>query len=127
MPASERTVSDLLHAIAGNLQEIVRSEVRLAKTELREEVSKAKSAGALLGLGLLSGAFAVLFLLLAAFVALTRVMPDWTAALVLAAGLAMMAGMMLSAGRRRLRTVNAATKTLNSLEENIPWAGQQIR
>ena len=45
MPANERSFADVFQDIVRNIQEIVRSEVRLAKTEIRDEAAKAKSAG----------------------------------------------------------------------------------
>jgi hypothetical protein len=40
MAAGDRSLSDVLQDIIRNVQEIVRSEVRLAKTEIREEAAK---------------------------------------------------------------------------------------
>jgi uncharacterized membrane protein YqjE len=127
MSSADQSISDLLHDIAVNLQDIVRSEIGLAKTELREEFTKAKAASVMTGLGALSGIFFILFLLLTAFLALTRVMPDWAAALAVAAGLAIIAAILLSAGSKRFKTVKAMPKTVNSLEGNIPWAAQQSK
>jgi hypothetical protein len=52
------------------------------KTEIGEEVAKAKGAGILLGMGAFCGFFAVLFALLAAMLGLRNVMPEWAAALI---------------------------------------------
>ena len=60
MAPTDRSVSDVLQDIIRNIQDIVRSEVRLAKTEVREEVSKARDAGVLFGLGALSATFSAL-------------------------------------------------------------------
>ena len=38
--AEERSVSDVLQDILRNVQDMVRSEIRLAKVEIREEVSE---------------------------------------------------------------------------------------
>ena len=43
MAAADRSFSDVLQDIIGNVQEMVRSEVRLAKTEIREQVVTSKS------------------------------------------------------------------------------------
>ena len=45
MAAEDRSFSDVVQDILRNVQEIVRSEVRLAKTEIREEAVKAKILG----------------------------------------------------------------------------------
>ena len=65
MATSNRSFSDVLQELVSNFQEIVRSEVRLAKLEIRDEAVKAKAAGVLLGAGVLCGLFATFFLLLA--------------------------------------------------------------
>jgi uncharacterized membrane protein YqjE len=44
MAGGDRSLSDVLQDILRNVQEMVRSEVRLAKTEIREEAVKAKSS-----------------------------------------------------------------------------------
>jgi uncharacterized membrane protein YqjE len=128
MPSSDRSISDVLQDIVRNIQDIVRSEVRLAKTEVREEVTKAKSAGLLLGLGALSGVYSFFFLLLMIVYALSKVVPNWAAALMVAVALAISAGAMLSAGQKRLEQVHPTPdKTLDSLKENVEWAKQQTK
>ena len=80
MGANGRTVSNVLQDIVGNVQEIVRSEVRLAKTEFREEAIKAKSSGVFFGAGALTGIYALGFLLLGVVYALSTVIPNWATA-----------------------------------------------
>jgi uncharacterized membrane protein YqjE len=104
----ERSFSSVLRDIVQNVQEIVRSEIRLASTEIREEVIKKKIAGLLLLMGVLSGIFAVLFTLLGLVFALSRVVPDWAAAIIVAASMGVGAFAMTSAGRKRLREVHSA-------------------
>jgi Putative Actinobacterial Holin-X, holin superfamily III len=52
MPQTQRSVPEVLQDIVGNPQEIVRSEFRLAKTELKEEAAKAARPAATFGGGL---------------------------------------------------------------------------
>ena len=51
MATLDRSFADVLQDIVGNMQEIVRSEVRLAKAELSDEARKAKPAGLWMGIG----------------------------------------------------------------------------
>jgi hypothetical protein len=74
---ADRTISTVLHDIVGNIQDIIRSEVRLAKTEVAEELGKARSAGMLVGVGALMLTFSSLFVLLACVYALSAVVPAW--------------------------------------------------
>ena len=106
MPAEDRSFSDVFQDILHNVQEIVRSEVRLAKTEIGEEAIKAKSSAILLGGGALTAIFAVLFLLLTLVYALALVMPSWAAALIVGAALAIVAALMLTAGLRRFKQIH---------------------
>lgn len=124
MATAERSISTVLYDIVGNVQEIIRSEMRLARTEFTEELGKLRSAGVLLGLGVLLATFSVLFLLVAIIYALSLVIPAWAAALVVAVAVAALAGILVGAGIRRLKAVRAAPKTTASLKENVEWAKQ---
>jgi len=128
MPTGERSFAEVFQDIVRNLQEIIRSEVRLAKTEVREEIGKARTAGVLVGGGAVSGIFATFFVLLTIVYALTRVMPDWAAALVVAVLLAVVAGVTLMAGLKRFKQVHPTPeRTIESVKENVEWAKQQTK
>jgi uncharacterized membrane protein YqjE len=128
MATIDRSVSDVLQDIIRNIQDIVRSEVRLAKTEVREEVSKARDASVLIGVGALSGTFSAFFVLFSIVYALSRVVPDWAAALIVGVVLAIAAGILLSKGAARFKHVHPAPeKTIESLKENVEWAKQHAK
>jgi uncharacterized membrane protein YqjE len=124
MASVDRPISVVLQDIVGNIQDIVRAEVRLAKTEVGEELGKVRSAGMLFGVGAIMALFAALFLLLAIVYVLSLVMPQWAAALIVAAGIAVVAAVTLSLGIKRFKTIHAARKTAASLRENVRWAKQ---
>jgi uncharacterized membrane protein YqjE len=128
MATTDRSVSDVLQDIIRNIQDIVRSEVRLAKTEVREEVSKARDASVLIGVGALSGTFSAFFLLVSIVYALSKVVPDWAAALIVAVALAIVTGVLLSKGAERFKHVHPVPdKTIESLKENVEWAKQHAK
>jgi Flp pilus assembly protein TadB len=125
---SGRSISDVLRSIVDNVQDIVRSELRLAKTEIGVELAKAKGAGVLLGMGAVCGFFAVLFTLLAAVFGLGMVVPMWAAALIVAAPIGVAGVCMYSAGRKRLRRVHPVPeRAVETTRESIEWAKQQIK
>ena len=64
MANGDRPISAVLNDIVGNVQDIVRSELRLARTELTTEATKAGSAAALIAVGVLLLAFSAGFVLL---------------------------------------------------------------
>jgi uncharacterized membrane protein YqjE len=128
MALLDRSIADVLQNIVRNVQDIVRSEVRLAKTEIIEEAGKAKTAGLLLGTGAVAAIFASFFLLLMVLYALTRVMPDWAAALTVGAVLAIVGGALLSAGVKRFKEVHPTPeRTVETIKENVEWAKQQSK
>ena len=128
MAPGDRSLSDVFQDIVRNVQEIVRSEVRLAKTEFREEAIKAKSSTLLLGAGGVAAIFAVGFLLLAAVYALALVMPSWAAAFLVGAGVSAVAVVMLTAGARRFKHIHPAPeRTVHTLKETAEWAKQQVK
>lgn len=124
MTPGDRSISVVLQDIVGNIQNIVRSEVRLAKTEVGEELRRARSAGVLFGVGAVTATFSALFFLLTIVYALTLVMPAWAAALIVAAGVGVIAAVSLALGMKRFKTIHAAPKTAASLKENVQWAKQ---
>src|SRR3954454_2936012 len=105
---ADRTFSDVLQDIVRHVQEIVRSEVQLAKVEIREEVDKSKSSAMMLGAGALTAFFASFFLLFMIVDALSLVMPSWAAALIVAVVLGIVAAVMLTTGMKRYREIHAA-------------------
>jgi uncharacterized membrane protein YqjE len=127
MVASIRSIPEILKDVLTNIQDIVRAEVRLAKAELGEELSKARTAGLLIGVGAVAAILSALFLLLACVYALSRVMPNWAAALIVAAAVGVAAAVTLGVGLKRFKTIQAAPKTAASLQENVRWAKQQTK
>jgi uncharacterized membrane protein YqjE len=117
----------VLHDIVGNVQDIVRSELLLVRTELREEVAKNRSTAVWLAAGTLMVIFCALFLLLGSTYALSEMMPRWAAAL--AVGLVIGAAGALCVGRgiKKSREARAVPKTAASLQENVEWAKQPTR
>jgi uncharacterized membrane protein YqjE len=126
--AGNRGFSDVLQHIIHNVQDIIRSEVRLAKTELKDEAVKAKDSAVLLAAGAVSGIFAVTFLLLTIVYALSLVMPSWAAALIVGGVLAIIAGVALAVGVRRFKQIHPTPEhTVESIKESVEWAKQRTK
>ena len=122
----ERPMAEVLRDIIGNVQEMVRSEVRLARVELREEATKSARAGAMLAAGGVMGLIAGVFLLVCVAQLLDLVMPDWAAALIVALALGIPAAILISRGRERLH-VPMPEKTIENVKENVEWMKNQTR
>ena len=125
---NERSLKDIVKGIIGNIQDIVRSEVRLAKAELADQAVNARSALTVMGAGALAGIY-FLALLLATFVlALAIVLPAWMAALIVAAVVGILGASLMSVGIGRLRRLNfTPERAIRSVQENIEWAKERNR
>jgi hypothetical protein len=124
----ERPVSEVLTDIVGNVQEIVRSEMQLAKAEVKAEVINVAHSGTLLAGGAALGFYAVGLLLLTAVLLLSRAMEAWLAALIVFAVVACAAAMLIASGRGRWKKLQPAPeKTIESMKENVSWVKAQIK
>jgi uncharacterized membrane protein YqjE len=127
-PQMQRSVPEILEDIAANLAQLVQAEFRLAKSELQEGAEKVAGPGATLGAGVALAFYGLGFLLLSAVYALSLVMAGWLATLLVGSVLTVAAGILLSAGRTKLKQVNLTPyKTMRTLEEDVQWAKQQIK
>ena len=123
-----RSIPEVLQDIVGNIQEIVRSEFRLAKAELKEEASRASKPVATFGIGMVFGFYGIGFLLLSLVYWLTTLMAVWLATLLIGAGLAIVAITLMSFSGKKLKRVNPTPdKTIRSLEENVLWTKHPIK
>jgi hypothetical protein len=127
-PQMQRSVPEVLQDIIGNFERIIRSEFRLAKTEIREEASQAVNPVSVLGGGLVLGFLGLGFLLLASVYALSLVIAPWLAALLVGGLLAIVSSILIASSSANLKQLNPTPdKTIRSLEENVQWAKNQIK
>lgn len=118
----ERSVSDVLQDILRNLQEMVRSEVRLAKVEIRDEVRRAVSSSIWIAAGVVGALSAWIFLLWTVAYSLATRMSMWAATLVVAVVMACIASVLVIGGIRRVRRIQPIPeRTVESVKENLEW------
>jgi uncharacterized membrane protein YqjE len=124
----DRSAGEIVKDILASAQEIIRSEVRLAKAEVREEATKAINAGTMLGGGAVVALYGLGFLFAAATAALALVIPFWAAALIVGGVLAIGGGAAIMAGLARWKTVHPAPeKTIADVKENVEWLKRQTK
>lgn len=116
----KRSLISLITDIPALIQELFHREVELLKAEL---IAKLKALG--VGAGLLAGAGVVLLfmigvLLTSAVLALSLVMPGWLAALIVAAFLLIVAGILALVGYRILKRgiPPVPTESIDSLQKD---------
>jgi hypothetical protein len=127
-PQMQRTVPELIGNIVDNVQQIIRSEFRLAKAELQEKASRASKPATTLGVGVLLGLYGLSFLLLAVVYALSMIMAAGLAALIVGGVLALVSIVLVTSSTKKLKALNPAPeKTIQTVQENVQWAKDQIK
>ncbi len=124
---NDQSLGAMIGELVGDVQDLIRGEVNLAKQEVKEE---AKAAG--MGIGLMVGAgvlaFVGLFFIgLTLTYALNAVIPMWAAALIVAALFLIAAFVLFTMGKGRLQHVDPVPRqTVESIKEDAEWVKQQI-
>jgi hypothetical protein len=126
--AEERSVSDVFQDILRNLQEMVRSEIRLAKVEIRGEMKQAVSSTVWIAAGGVAAMSAWIFLLWTLANALATRMSMWAATLIVALVMAAAAAVLITSGLRRAKRLNPIPeRTVASVKENLEWMKQPTK
>ena len=125
----DRPLGELMRELADQTATLVRQELELAKAEMRQ---KGRRAG--VGAGLLGGAgvagLAALGALTAFFIlALDGALPNWLAALIVAAVYGVIAGILYLRGREKVQEAGRPVpeQTQQSIQEDVEWARTQVR
>ena len=126
--AEERSVSDVFQDILRNLQEMVRSEIRLAKVEIRGEVKQAVSSSVWIAAGGVAATSAWIFMLWTLAYALAARMSMWAATLIVALVMAAAAAGLIMSGIRRAKRIHPIPeRTVESVKENLEWMKQPTK
>jgi|SRR5215471_5944879 len=128
MPNDSRSFVDVIQDTVSNIQDIVSSEIRLARSEMTTEAKKAAKAGRVLAAGIVLSIYGLGLLLLAAVYALAMVMPLWGAALVVFAIVTAIAAGLIVSGHGRLKQVHAKPEAaIQSVKEDLRWLTSHAR
>ena len=127
MPDQERSLGDLFSQLTHDLSTLMRQEVMLAKTELRQKASKAgKDVGFLAAGGAI--AYAGFLVILAGIVlALGLVLPWWASAFIVGVVVAAIGYFLIRKGQTALKQADLTPKqTIETLKEDQQWAKEQV-
>ena len=116
------SIGELLGNISGDLSQLFRQEVELAKAELKAEASKAGKAAGFLGVAGFAGYLAVVLLSFALVFGLANVMDAGWAALIVAVLWAIVGAILFVSGRSKLKSVDPVPhRTVDTLKEDAQW------
>ena len=122
----DRSLGDIVSDVTGDLGRLFQQEVALAKTELKQELTKAGKGAGLLGGAGLAGYLTLLF----ASLALTWLLDNWlpleAAAFITAVLWGIVALVLAMRGKKDLQESNPELpKTQQSIEEDVAWARER--
>lgn len=118
--AGERTIGQLVADVSTDLSQIVRTEVELAKAEIKADVTHAgKGIGMFAGAGVLAlYGLGVLFLGLAGVIAIW--LPWWAGLLIIAGVIFVIAGILALVGKKQVSQVQGKPqKTIAQAQETV--------
>ncbi|MBX3170190.1 MAG: phage holin family protein [Candidatus Eremiobacteraeota bacterium] len=123
-------VTPLLRGIVADTQTLMRQEVALARSEVRQDLKVATQVAAGFAVGAVVAIVAGLLLCLALADYISWSFPEiplWGSLLAVGMGLGVAAVALLANARREARELDLAPReTINSLKENAKWIAQTI-
>jgi hypothetical protein len=116
----EPTLGQLVASASRDLSLLVRSEIELAKAELRVDVRNAIKGGGMFGAAAFLSLLAVILLSIAAAYGLTALgLHPGFAFLIVAAAYLLIAGILALIGRRAVKKVGPPKRTIRTTKESV--------
>lgn len=124
----EPSLGQLITGLLSDLQDLVRGEVKLARTEIMEDLrAVGQAAGMLAGAAIVGIVGAVILALAATYGLDTWLEEMWLSALIVGAVLALFAAILAATGKSRLSAAGMKPEqTIESLKEDQEWAKQRV-
>jgi hypothetical protein len=127
-PDAEPTLGELFGELSREFSHLLRQEVQLAKTELREEAGKAGRAAGQLTAAAVAGHLCLLLASLAAAWAIGEIVPVAVGLLVVAVVHGIVAAVLYGRGREQAKDIDPVPdQTIETLQEDAQWARQQLK
>jgi uncharacterized membrane protein YqjE len=121
-----RSLGDIVGDISKDLSSLVRQEMDLAKTELKQEITKTGKGAGMLGAAGVAGLLTLVFLSLALTYLLDNWMPVELAALIVSLLWAAAGAVLAVRGRNQVKQANPQLPTTqHTLKEDVQWAKAQ--
>ena len=121
--AEDRSLSELLSDVTGEIATLFRKEVELARVETSEQVSRAAKAGAMLGAAAVVGFLTLILLAFAAAWGLSEVVPEGVAFLIVGVVFGIVAAVLASAGKKKIASVSPMPdQTVQTLKADVQVA-----
>ena len=125
--SGQEGIGSLISGTLKDLQELVRAEVQLAKTELTEDAKTIGSAAGMVVAAAALGLVGLIILMIGVAWLLAESMDRWLAFGIVGVVLLALAGILALVGKNRVSAASLKPEqTIDTLKEDRAWAKQQI-
>ena len=118
---TDAPMSTLVRSALDDVRDLFREEIALARAELRQEVSKASTAGIGFGGAALTGWFAGTFILASIALGISEGLnwPYWVGFGIVGVLMAIAGGIFYASGRRAVSDMRGLPRTVQTVKENF--------
>jgi uncharacterized membrane protein YqjE len=121
-------LGDEFSGIATDVREVVRTELELAKAEMREQVQLLTRSAMWGGIALVCAMLMLVFVALTAMFALSTALPMWVSALLVTLALGGLAALGGALAYARIKQITVVPKrALRAFKEDVAWAGSELK
>jgi len=125
-PVDDRPLGELFADMSKSVQTLLRKEVELAKVEVKEQATRAGKAAAMFAGTAVVGFIGLILLSFAAAWGVAEAIPVWLAFLAVGLLYAVIAGLLLTIGKKKLETVQPPKQTMQTLKEDVDVAKSSL-
>jgi uncharacterized membrane protein YqjE len=125
----EPTLGELLTDLSEDFSTLVRQELKLARVETMETVSKTSRSATMMAAGGALAYAGLIVLLLALAVLIGQAIDSyWLGGLLVGLVVLIIGGILISSGRNSLKNVSVAPeKTIETLKDDARWVKEQVK
>jgi uncharacterized membrane protein YqjE len=116
----DKSLGELVAIATGSVSRLVKSEIELAKFELKDDAKKAALGGTLFAVaGVIGGIVVILLSIAAAFGLITAGIWNWAAFLIVAGAYVVLAAILVGIGLWRMKKMSGAKRTRRTVKDDI--------
>jgi uncharacterized membrane protein YqjE len=116
----DKSLGELVALASGNVSRLVRSEMELAKLELKGDIKKAALGGVLFGVaGVIAGVVVILLSIAVAYALIDLGVWHWAAFLIVAFAYVLLALVLCGIGYLRMRKIGGLKRTRRTTKDDL--------
>ena len=116
----DKSLGELVAIATGSVSRLVKSEIELAKLELKDDAKKAALGSTLFAVaGLIGGIVVILLSIAAAYGLMTAGIWNWAAFLIVAGAYVVLAAILIGIGLWRMKKMTGVSRTRRTMKDDI--------